>query len=280
MDQVALHRIAEAAQVDALLVDQRSDPSFVLADAAGVSDRDDLLPGLIGMLFAAGEKHLFVERWDAVNHIVQPEWTKLSKWDEAKLSVETLLDMTIGMDSDLALMGTIGHSHTFEPVILRKLVEILETQTARPINEILASWLRDPLSIEPEHCQLIWDEQTSRWRLSASMDAIHRLGIAMLDAALFDGSYLMAMREPAQSSSPHFRLLWWNNCRALLEERRITPPNSVPSDLLVATLRGKECLAISGDLDVALTISAPSQPTETHLALELLANPQLWEALT
>ena len=280
MDQVALHRIAEAAQVDALLVDQRSDPSFVLADAAGVSDRDDLLPGLIGMLFAAGEKHLFVERWDAVNHIVQPEWTKLSKWDEAKLSVETLLDMTTGMDSDLALMGTIGHSHTFEPVILKKLVEILETQTAQPINEILASWLRDPLSIEPEHCQLIWDEQTSRWRLSASMDAIHRLGIAMLDAALFDGSYLMAMREPAQSSSPHFRLLWWNNCRALLEERRITPPNSVPSDLLVATLRGKECLAISGDLDVALTISAPSQPTETHLALELLADPLLWEALS
>lgn len=280
MDQVALHRIAEAAEVDALLVDQRSDPSFVFADAARVSDRDDLLPGLIGMLFAAGEKHLFVERWDAVNHIVQPEWTKLSKWDEAKLSVETLLDMTIGMDSDLALMGTIGHSHTFEPVILNKLVEILETQTARPINEILASWLRDPLSIEPEHCQLIWDEQTSRWRLSASMDAIHRLGIAMLDAALFDGSYLMAMREPAQSSSPHFRLLWWNNCRALLEERRITPPNSVPSDLLVATLRGKECLAISGDLDVALTISAPSQPTETHLALELLADPLLWEALS
>ena len=280
MDQVALHRIAEAAEVDALLVDQRSDPSFVFADAARVSDRDDLLPGLIGMLFAAGEKHLFVERWDAVNHIVQPEWTKLSKWDEAKLSVETLLDMTIGMDSDLALMGTIGHSHTFEPVILKNLVEILETQTARPINEILASWLRDPLSIEPEHCQLIWDEQTSRWRLSASMDAIHRLGIAMLDAALFDGSYLMAMREPAQSSSPHFRLLWWNNCRALLEERRITPPNSVPSDLLVATLRGKECLAISGDLDVALTISAPSQPTETHLALELLADPLLWEALS
>ena len=28
MDQVALHRIAEAAEVDALLVDQRSDPSF------------------------------------------------------------------------------------------------------------------------------------------------------------------------------------------------------------------------------------------------------------
>ena len=280
MDQVALHRIAEAAQVDALLVDQRLDPSFVFADSARVSDRDDLLPGLIGMLFAAGEKHLFVERWDAVNHIVQPEWTKLSKWDEAKLSVETLLDMTTGMDSDLALIGTIGHTHTFEPVILKKLVEILETQTAQPINEILASWLLDPLSIEPEHCQLIWDEQTSRWRLSASMDAIHRLGIAMLDAALFDGSYLMAMREPAQSSSPHFRLLWWNNCRALLEERRITPPNSVPSDLLVATLRGKECLAISGDLDVALTISAPSQPTETHLALELLADPLLWEALS
>ena len=280
MDQLALHRIAEAAQVDALLVDQRSESYCVFANTAEVNDRDDLLPGLVGMLFAAGEKHLFVERWDAVNHIVQPEWTKLSKWDEAKLSVETLLDMTTGMDSDLALAGTIGHSHTFEPVILEKLIEILETQTAQPIDEILASWLRDPLSIEPEHCQLIWDEQTSRWRLSASMDAIHQLGIAMLDAALFDGSYLMAMREPAQSSSPHFRLLWWNDCRALMGERGITPPGDFPSDLLVATLSGKACLAISGELDVALTISAPSQPTETHLALELLANPMLWEALT
>ena len=112
------------------------------------------------------------------------------------------------------------------------------------------------------------------------MDAIHRLGIAMLDAALFDGSYLMAMREPAQSSSPHFRLLWWNDCRGLLKERGIAPPSSVPSDLLVATLSGRECLAISGELDVALTISAPNQPTEAHLALVLLANPQLWKALT
>jgi len=280
MDQLAIHRIAEAAQVDALRVDQRSERSFVFADTARVSDRDDLLPGLIGMLFAAGEKHLFVERWDAVNHIVQPEWTKLSKWDEAKLSVETLLDMTTGMDSDLALAGNIGHSHTYEPVILEKLVEILETQTAQPIDEILASWLRDPLGIEPEHCQINWDAQTSRWRLSASMDAIHQLGIAMLDAALFDGSYLMAMREPAQSSSPHFRLLWWNDCRALHEERGIAPPSSVPGDLLVATLSGKECLAISGELDVALAISATSQPTETHLALELLADPLLWEALS
>ena len=280
MDQIALHRIAEGSQVDALLVDQRSERAFVFADAAKVNDRDDLLPGLIGMLFAAGEKHLFVERWDAVNHIVQPEWTKLSKWDEAKLSVETLLDMTTGMDGDLALMGTIGHSYAFERVILKKLVEILETQTAQPIDEILASWLRDPLSIEPENCQLIWDEQTSRWRLSASMEAIHQLGIAMLDAALFDGSYLMAMREPANSSLPHFRLLWWNDCRALMRERGIAPPSDVPSDLLVATLRGKECLAISGELDVALTISAPIQPTETHLTLELLANPLLWEALT
>ena len=33
MDQLAIHRIAEAAQVDALLVDQRSDPSFVFAPA-------------------------------------------------------------------------------------------------------------------------------------------------------------------------------------------------------------------------------------------------------
>jgi len=280
MDQLALHRISEAAQVDALLVDQRSEHSFVFADAASVNDRDDLLPGLIGMLFAAGEKHLFVERWVAVNHIVQPEWTKLSKWDEAKLSVETLLDMTTGMDRDLAIAGTIGHSHTFEPVILAKLVEILETQTAQPIDEILASWLRDPLGIEPEHCQLSWDTHTNQWRLSASMDAIHQLGIAMLDAALFDGSYLMAMREPAQSSSPHFRLLWWNDCRALLKERGIAPPSSIPSDLLVATLSGKECLAISGELDVALTINAPDQPTKTHLGLELLANPLLWEALT
>ena len=280
MDQLALHRIAEAAQVDALLVDQRSERSFVFADTARVSDRDDLLPGLIGMLYAAGEKQLFVERWDAVNHIVQPEWTKLSKWDEAKLSVETLLDMTAGLDSDLTLAGTIGYSHTFEPVILEKLIEILETQTAQPIDEILASWLRDPLSIRPEHCQLSWDARTSRWRLSASIDAIHQLGIAMLDAALFDGSYLMAMREPAQSSSPHFRLLWWNDCRALLKERGISPPNDLPSDLLVATLSGKECLAISGELDVALAISATSQPTETHLALELLADPLLWEALS
>ena len=62
--------------------------------------------------------------------------------------------MTTGMDRDL----TLGRHHRaliqLRPVILEKLVEILETQTAQPIDEILASWLRDPLGIEPEHCQL------------------------------------------------------------------------------------------------------------------------------
>ena len=230
MDQLALQRIAEAAQVDALLVDQRSEHSFVFADAPSVNDRDDLLPGLIGMLFAAGEKQLFVERWDAVNHIVQPEWTKLSKWDEAKLSVETLLDMTTGMDSDLALAGTIGHSHTFEPVVLKKLIEILETQTAQPIDEILSLLAARSIGIEPQHCQLSWDAHTSQWRLSASMDAIHQLGIAMLDAALFDGSYLMAMREPANLHRLTFACCGGTTAEHY-SKRGIAPPSNVPGDL-------------------------------------------------
>jgi len=280
MDESILRDLAHSAGVESLLISRFSDRRTILLADTQPSAHPDVFPGVLSLLFAAGEKHLFVERWDAINHIVEPEWTQLSKWDEAKLSVETLLDMTGGIDHAFAKVGDIGHSFRFEPSILSKLTEVLETQTGRPLTHLVSDWLTRPLGLPETDCSVEPVDSHPSYQLSISAESIHQLGIAMLKGELFDGSYLMAMREPAASTQKHFRLLWWNHLPALLEALGQTPvPTSAPKDLLIATENGQVCLAVSGAHDLVVTAVGHPRETNRASALELLATPEFWTTL-
>ena len=107
------------------------------------------------------------------------------------------------------------------------------------------------------------------------MDAIHQLGIAMPTQR-----YLMAAIHGNASPLNLHRLTFAcyggttaEHCSREGFRRPMTYP-----DLPVATLSGKVSSDL-GKLDVALTISAPDQPTEAHLARTTASSP-LWEALT
>ncbi len=280
MDESILLNLAHSVGVESLLISRFSDRRTILLANTQPSAHQDVFPGVLSLLFAAGEKHLYVERWDAINHIVEPEWTQLSKWDEAKLSVETLLDMTSGIDHAFAQVGDIGHSFRFEPSILSKLTEVLETQTGQSLSSVISDWLTSPLGLPETDCFVEAVDSHPSYQLNISAESIHQIGIAMLKGELFDGSYLMAMREPAESTQKHFRLLWWNHLPSLLEALgQAAAPTSAPKDLLIATETGRVCLAVSGAHDLVITaVGHPSGPNRAS-ALELLATPAFWTTL-
>lgn len=102
-----------------------------------------LLAALIGI---AEEKYL-LETLDHINHLIAPEWTQLSPWDEAKLSVETLLSMTTGMADDLSLDGEINHTWRYNNVAYNYLKLALVEQTGMSLQALSEQWLFAPLGM-------------------------------------------------------------------------------------------------------------------------------------
>ena len=74
---------------DELLIDEVFDNEPV--DVAAVQK------GILSVLIGIAEEKYLLEITDPVNHHLDPEWTNLSPWDEAKLTIEILLNMTTGM---------------------------------------------------------------------------------------------------------------------------------------------------------------------------------------
>ena len=69
-----------------------------------------LQKGVLSILIGIAEERYFLEPCDAINHHLAPEWTNLSPWIEASLTIETLLTMTTGIDDELNELGTVGKS--------------------------------------------------------------------------------------------------------------------------------------------------------------------------
>ncbi len=73
-----------------------------------------------------------------MNHIIDPEWTQLSKPDEASLTVEILMNMTTAWMRRFASQGQTGTDWAYNNVAYQKLKEALDrsnrprTQHATP----------------------------------------------------------------------------------------------------------------------------------------------------
>ena len=58
--------------------------------------------GLVSLLLGIAEEKFLLDIPGRVNHHLTPGWTQLSPCDEAKLTIEILLNMVTGMDDELA----------------------------------------------------------------------------------------------------------------------------------------------------------------------------------
>jgi CubicO group peptidase (beta-lactamase class C family) len=227
--------------------------------------------GIVSILIGIAEARYFLERVDAMNHIIDPEWTQLSKPDEASLTVEILMNMTTGMDETLRQQGRTGTDWAYNNVAYQKLKEALSVQTGLELNTLTQQWLFEPLSIT-DSSWITRPEDDAGHAFSAlqtTADALRRVGEALLQDQLVDSFYREALGTPSSSTNPAWHLLWWNNqaqthMRPGVEQIFPKPllPHA-PSDLISARGAGGNHLSISADLDlvIAQTIDPTSKRT-------------------
>ena len=230
--------------------------------------------GIVSILIGIAEARFFLERVDAMNHILDPEWTQLTKPDEASLTVEILMDMTTGMNEQLQKQGQVSKDWFYNNVAYQKLKTALTIQTGLELNALTQAWLCEPLGIT----DTTWitrakdaDGHTFS-ALQTTAQSLRKIGEAMLKDQLVDPYYRAALGAQSDSTNPAWHLLWWNNqaqthMRPESDQIYSKPllPHA-PQDLISARGAGGHHLSISPSLNlvVAQTIDPAASSPPKH----------------
>ncbi|MFT4633615.1 MAG: CubicO group peptidase (beta-lactamase class C family) [Candidatus Pseudothioglobus sp.] len=190
-------------------------------DTTAVIDVLAIEQGVVSILVGIAQEKGFLEVCDHLNHHLVPEWTQLSPWDEAKLSIETVLTMTTGMDDTLSLNGEINNSWRVNHVAHGYLKTLLETTTGQSLAALSHAWLFEPLGMIGTRWfdrQQTLPDGVMISGLRTRVSDLVKLGQMLLQRGQFAGRsvlgeayYLDDMLHPGSKENPSWGWLWWNN---------------------------------------------------------------------
>jgi CubicO group peptidase (beta-lactamase class C family) len=176
--------------------------------------------GIFTLLLGIAEERYLLETLDNTNHHLAPEWTQLSPWDEAKLSIETLLTMTTGMDDELAPLGEINKTWRYNNTAYQYLKEILTQQSDMGLQDLSAAWLFERLGMQEtrwvDRSQRMPNGQAFTGLLSTAGD-LAKIGEFVLgqgrwvDQQIVPRYFIQKMSEPGSEENPAWGWGWWNN---------------------------------------------------------------------
>jgi len=266
-------------QHGATLVDTRPNPAPV--DVYAVQK------GIVALLLGIAQEQYLLEISDPVNHHVDPEWTRIGPWQEARLTIEILMQMTTGMNDDLEPEGEIGTTWRYNNVAYQQLKKILCLHTGRTLDDLSRDWLFDRVGMTDTRWfdrDLRLPDGTPLSAMASTAADLARLGEAVRNgggAFTSERWYLDEIRKPGSAENPAWGLLWWNNDQAHFKvpasERTFEGPAiaTAPGDLIAARGARGNHLGISRDtgLVVAATVNQTGDVSRT---LER----DLWQAVT
>jgi len=176
--------------------------------------------GILSLLIGIAEEKYLLETCDAINHHLDPEWTELSPWHEASVTIETLLAMTTGMDEQLKPLGEVGSTWRYNNTAYNYLKKILCLHTGLSLNELSRQWLFEPLGM----IQTTWEDRdqklpdgTPLTGLQSTADDLLKVGQLVLAQGLWNDSqlvpkhYIEQMSLAASRDNPAWGFCWWNN---------------------------------------------------------------------
>ncbi len=236
--------------------------------------------GILSVLIGIAEEKYLLEITDPVNHHLDPEWTNLSPWDEAKLTIEILLNMTTGMDDELNPLGTIGESWRYNNIAYNYLKKILCRHTGQTLNELSQEWLFGPLGMDNtswiDRSGLLPDGTPITGLVTTAKD-LSRIGLVVMSEGKIDGvqivpSYFVEQfAQPGCSENPSWGLCWWNNnqeyFRLPFREERLRPgpvTPTAPADLIAARGANQNYLYIVPGLNLVVARTARPQEKENR----------------
>ena len=254
-------------------------------DASMVVDVLGIEQGVVAILVGVAQEKGFLEVWDHLNHHLAPEWTQLSPWDEAKLSIETVLTMTTGMDDSLLLAGDINSSWRVNHVAHGYLKALLESATGLSLADISRAWLFEPLGMTDTRWfsrQQLLPNGAVISGLMTSADDLAKLGQMLLQRGQFagqsvlcDAHYLDDMLRPGSTENPAWGWLWWVNNKShfMLPESTTSvsgvPVPAAPADMYMTRGGNGSVLCIAPSLDIAVAVTATgSMPMSQSLDIE------------
>ncbi len=234
--------------------------------------------GLVALLIGKAQQDFLLETSDPVNHHLDPEWTGLGPWDEAKLTIETLLTMTTGMDDELKPLGEIGRSWRYNNTAYQYLKKILCQHTGLSLQALSEQWLLSPLGMQ----QTTWEDRavtipdgTPISGLMSTARDLAQIGRLVLGRGSFEGNKLLTedfffdqLVAPGSEENPAWGFLWWNNRGShypipMREETVVQGPiiPSAPDDLIAARGALQNHLSVSPSLNlvVARTTLMPAK---------------------
>jgi len=176
--------------------------------------------GIFTLLLGIAEEKYILETLDNTNHHLAPEWTQLSPWDEAKLSIESLLTMTTGMDDELAPLGEINKTWRYNNTAYQYLKEILTQQSDMALQDLSDAWLFRHLGMQETR----WVDQSRRMPngkaftgLQSTAGDLAKIGEFVLAEGkwagrqIVPGHFVRRMFEPGSEENPAWGWGWWNN---------------------------------------------------------------------
>ncbi|MEM9650681.1 MAG: serine hydrolase [Actinomycetota bacterium] len=269
------------ARTDKTLVECSFDPDPV--DVYAVQK------GLVSVLFCVAEAQGLLHLDDPVSAHLGPGWTELPAASEARLRIDTVLNMTTGMDDELRPLGEVGVTWRYNNIAYNYLKTVLESVTGRSMDEISKSWLFEPLGMTSSR----WvdrqvmrpDGQPVTGLLSTAHD-LARFGMMVLTGGgdVVPADHLRLLGRPGSVENPAWGLCWWNNDqahhrlpRSPSEQRpgRITP--EAPEDLIAARGAVENRLYLVPSLD--LVVARTAKPVGRHARPEPFDRP-FWQTLT
>lgn len=217
------------SDIEKLLVETNSAQCYIwqegreLLDWTGHPEPLDVFAvqkAILTILIGIAEEQYLLETLDHINHHLEPEWTRLSPWDEAKLSIETLLSMTTGMSDELELLGTINTTWRYNNVAYNYLKQILTLQSDMSLQDLSRAWLFDDLGMVNTH----WVERDLKLPngvpisgLSSTAKDIAQIGRLVLGQGAFEDKRILPehfvdqMLSQSPPENPSWSWGFWNN---------------------------------------------------------------------
>jgi len=224
--------------------------------------------GVLAILIGIAEEKYLLEVSDHMNHHIDPGWTKLSPWDEAKLTLETLMNMTTGMNDRLEADGDIGRTWRYNNVAYQQLKRILERHTGLSLQQLSHEWLLQPLHLKNTSWKLrpAATEQPdgNSEQISGLWSTAHDLaeiGEALRTDVLVPASFKESLSQSGSQTNPSWGRLWWNNNAKTYmipgSDRQFQGPllPMAPQDLITTKGAGGHQLTIVPSLALVVAIT-------------------------
>jgi CubicO group peptidase (beta-lactamase class C family) len=205
--------------------------------------------------------------------------------ESATITVEHLLTMTSGLDDLWRVVDEPGRAWRYNSAFAA-LFDVIESVTARPLNDVAAEWLFEPIGAAGAEFRVRPGAAArARYGLVCTAGQLAAVGAMVLGSgpqqvsrAWLDGSFL-----PSQPFNPAYGRLWWLNGQSsylVPEGVEFDGPlvPSAPPDMVAALGKDDQKLYVCPSLDlVVVRLGAKADP-DARLALSSFDD-DLWQQL-